>query len=314
MILSVLQHPSLRQLEVLRSVARLRSFTAASRALHVTQPAVSMQIRELEESCGLALFERVGRRIHLTEAGEELARCAERIAESLDQTRERLDALRGLHAGVLKLGAVSTAKYFAPSMLSEFQRQYPAVTIRFSVGNRQEMIRNLEANESDLIIMGRPPSGLRTAAEPFAPHPLAVVAAPDHPLAGRRRIPVQALAQESFVIRERGSGTRAAMETFFEERGARYQATMEAGSNETIKQAVIAGMGISFISLHTVGLELRTRRLVVLDVEGLPVMREWYVLHLQGKRLLPIAAAFRRLLLDRGAAVLTSAVEPQNLP
>lgn len=307
-----MRNVTLRQLEVFRAVARRRSFTAAAQELHVTQPAVSMQVKELEADCGLPLFERSGRGIALTEAGEELARCAERMAEGLEQTRERLDALRGLKSGLLKLGAVSTAKYFAPSLLAAFNREHPGVTFRFSVGNREETVRNLAENESDLIIMGRPPREIDTVAETFARHPLVIVAAPSHPLARRRRIPLDALAGENFLIREQGSGTRAAMERVFQERGATYQASMEVSSNETIKQAVIAGMGISFISLHTVGLELKAGRLVALDVVGLPVMRDWFVMHLRRKRLSPIAAAFRSLLLESGAGIIAAAVEQQD--
>jgi len=306
--------PTLRQLEVFLAVARRRSFTAAARDLRVTQPAVSMQVRELEAGCGMPLLERVGRRIALTEAGEELARGAERIASGLEQTRERLAALRGLRTGQLKLGAVSTAKYFAPALLAAFKRRYPGATIRFAVGNREEMTRNLAEGESDLVIMGRPPPEPETVAEPFARHPFVVVAPPSHPLAGRRRIPLRTLAGESFLIRERGSGTRAAMEEAFRAAAAGYETSMEASSNETIKQAVIAGMGVSFISLHTVGLELQAGRLVVLDVEGLPVMRDWFVIHLERRRLSPVAAAFRSLLLDDGARILAAAVQEQVAP
>jgi DNA-binding transcriptional LysR family regulator len=234
------------------------------------------------------------------------------VAGALQQTQERLDELRGLKTGVLKLGAVSTAKYFAPSLLAAFKRAHPEVTIRFTVGNREEITRNLADHQSDLVIMGRPPRELDTVAQAFAKHPLVIVAAPSHPLAGRRRIPLERLESESFLIREQGSGTRAAMEQIFRERGASYRATMEVGSNETIKQAVIAGMGISFISAHTVGLELRAKRLVVLDVVGLPIAREWFVIHLTRKQLSPVAAAFRGLLLEGGARILATEVEQRG--
>jgi DNA-binding transcriptional LysR family regulator len=305
---------TLRQLQVFLAVARHQSFTAAARELHVTQPAVSMQVKELEASCGLPLFEKVGRRIHLTEAGEEIARCAEGVAERLEQAVERLDALRGLRTGTLKLGAVSTAKYFAPFLLRAFTSGHPQVAIRFSVGNREEMIRDLAENEIDLVIMGRPPRELDTVAEPFARHPLVIVAAPSHPLAGQRRIRLERLADESFLIREPGSGTRAAMEDVFRERGVGYRASMEMSSNETIKQAVMAGMGISLISAHTVGLERKAGRLVTLDVLGTPIMRDWYVIHLARKRLSPIAAAFRSLLLEKGAGIIAAAVEQEDAP
>jgi DNA-binding transcriptional LysR family regulator len=307
-----MRNVTLRQLEVFVAVARRRSFTAAAKELHVSQPAVSMQVRDLESDCGVPLFERVGRGIRLTDAGEELARCAEKVSEALQETQERLDALRGLKTGMLKLGAVSTAKYFTPSLLAAFQREYPGVTIRFSVGNREEMTRNLADSESDLVIMGRPPRELDTVAEAFAAHPLVIIAAPSHPLAARRDIPIRDLARENFLIREQGSGTRAAMERLFKDRGAHYQASMEVSSNETIKQAVIAGMGISLLSAHTVGLELNAGRLVVLDVQGLPILREWFVIHLKRKRLSPIATAFRSLLLESGSRIIATALEQDD--
>lgn len=304
-----LRNVTLRQLRVFTAVARNLSFTAAARELHLTQPAVSMQVKELEDGCGVPLFERIGRGIQLTEAGAELAQCAANVAEQLRQTQESLDAFRGLKKGLLKLGAVSTAKYFAPSVLSAFKHAYPDVAIRFAVGNREEMIRLLARNETDLLIMGRPPRELDTVAQAFAKHPLVVIAAPSHPLVRRRRIPLRKLEQENFLIREQGSGTRASMERVFKERGVRYQASMEVSSNETIKQAVIAGMGIAFLSAHTVGLELKARKLVVLDVAGLPIVRDWFVIHLKTKRLSPIATAFRGFLLEHGPRIVASAVE-----
>ena len=305
-----LRNATLRQLRVFGAVARNLSFTVAAKELHLTQPAVSMQVKELEDACGAPLVERTGRGIRLTEAGAELAACAAGVAEQLRQTEERLDALRGLKKGWLRLGAVSTAKYFAPALLAAFQRAHPGVTVRFTVGNREEMIESLASNDADLVIMGRPPRELDTVAEPFATNPLVVVAAPDHPLARRRRIPLKRLAEETFLIRERGSGTRAAMERVFGDRGVAYRAGMEVASNETIKQAVIAGMGIAFLSVHTMALELRTRKLVVLDVAGLPIVRQWFVIHLQTKRLAPVAAAFRQFLVDHGARIIAAAAAP----
>jgi DNA-binding transcriptional LysR family regulator len=305
-----LRNATLRQLRVFGAVARNLSFTAAAKELHLTQPAVSMQVKELEDLCGAPLVERIGRGIHLTEVGAALAACAAGVAEQLRQTEERLDALRGLKRGLLRLGAVSTAKYFAPALLAAFKRAHPDVTVRFTVGNREEMIERLASNDADLVIMGRPPRELDTVAEPFATNPLVVVAAPDHPLARRRRIPLKRLAEETFLIRERGSGTRAAMERVFGDRGVAYRAGMEVASNETIKQAVIAGMGIAFLSAHTMALELRTRKLVVLDVAGLPIVRQWFVIHLQTKRLAPVAAAFRQFLIDHGARIIAAAAAP----
>ena len=303
-----MRHVTLRMLRVFATVARQLSVTAAARELHLTQPAVSMQVKELEKISGAPLFERLGRRIYLTEAGRELAACAANVTENLRETEERLDALHGLRKGLLKLGAVSTAKYFAPALLAGFTAAHPGVTIRFSVGNREETIRNLTENVIDLAIMGRPPREIDTLSEPFAKHPLIIIASPSHPLAGKRRVQMKELAGEKFLIREAGSGTRASMERVFAQARLAYQTSMEMSSNETIKQAVIAGMGISFISKHTVGLELATGRLVALQVAGLPIMRDWFVIQLQTKRLSPVAAAFKQFLATGGAAIIDRAV------
>ena len=303
-----MRNVTLRQMRVFSTVARHLSFTRAARELHLTQPAVSQQIKLLEQEVGLPLFEHIGRKVQLTPAGIELLGFANQTLELLREAGESLAAMRGLKRGVLKLGAVSTAKYFAPSLLSAFTPAYPEVTIKFTVGNREEVIKHLAANEIDLAIMGRPPRELDTVAEAFARHPHVLIASPTHPLADKRRIPLKQLATENFLIREEGSGTRASMEHVFRERGIPLRVAMEVSSNETIKQAVMAGMGISFLSAHTVGLELTAGKIVILDVTGLPIMRDWYVIHLREKRLSPIPAAFRAFLLARGAGIIHAAV------
>jgi DNA-binding transcriptional LysR family regulator len=265
-------------------------------------------VKLLEEEVGLPLFEQIGRKVHLAPAGVELLRYTDQAMELLRQASESLAAMRGLKRGVLKLGAVSTAKYFAPSLLSAFTPAYPEVTIKFEVGNREEIIQQLAANEIDLVIMGRPPRELDTVAEPFAKHPLVIIASPTHPLAAKRRIRLNQLASEGFLIREEGSGTRASMERVFGEREVPFRVSMEVSSNETIKQAVMANMGISFISSHTVGLELAAGKLVILDVVGLPIIRDWYVIHLRDKVLAPIPAAFRTFLLEHGARTIQKTV------
>ena len=303
-----LRNVTLRQMKVFATVARHLSFTRAARELHLTQPAVSQQVKLLEQGVGMPLFEKLGRKVRLAPAGEELLRYATQAIELLREAGESLAALRGLKRGVLKLGAVSTAKYFTPSLLSAFTPAYPEVTIKFGVGNRGEIIQQMAANEFDLVIMGRPPRELQTIAEPFAKHPLLIIASPQHPLAGRRRIPLKQLASEQFLIREEGSGTRASMEYVFRERQVPFRVSMEISSNETIKQAVMAGMGISFISAHTVGLELAAGKLVYLDVVGLPIVRDWFVIHLRDKNLAPIAAAFRAFLLSRAGQIIHQTV------
>jgi DNA-binding transcriptional LysR family regulator len=295
---------TVRQLQILVAVAKHRSLTRAAEELRLTQPAVSMQVKALERLAGLPLLERAGRRIALTEPGAELLGHAQAVLRSLCDADDALAALRGLKAGKVSIAVVSTAKYFAPKLLALFSRKHPEMELKLAVHNRDRVVQLLVENEVDLAIMGMPPHHLETTAFRFAKHPLVIIAAPDHPLAGQRRVPVKALAAESFLVREPGSGTRSAMERFFGERGIKLRVGMEMSSNETIKQAVMAGMGVSFISQHTIGLEVATGQLVILKVEGLPVVRQWYVVHRAEKRLLPAAEAFKAFMLQEGAEFL----------
>jgi DNA-binding transcriptional LysR family regulator len=300
-------HFTLRQLKIFEAVARHLSFSRAAEELHLTQPAVSMQVRSLEEAAGLPLTEQVGKRVFLTEAGAELARHARVVAQQLREAEEALAAMKGLRGGKLNIGVVSTAKYFAPRLLTAFRAEHPDVELRLGVNNREAIVQQLGDNEIDLAIMGRPPQELETVAEPFAENPLVFVAAPDHPLAQARRLAPPQLADESFLLREPGSGTRAAMERFLAEHAVVPERTVEMTSNETIKQAVMAGMGISFISERTIGLELATGHIVRLNVAGTPVRRHWYVVHRAEKRLLPMAQAFRGFLLKESARFMERA-------
>jgi LysR family transcriptional regulator, low CO2-responsive transcriptional regulator len=303
-----MRNVTLRQMRVFTAVARHLSFTRAAAELHLTQPAISQQVKLLEREIGLPLFEHVGRRVCLAPAGAELLRYSTQATELLRDAAETFAAMRGLKRGVLKLGAVSTSKFFAPWLLRAFTADYPDVTIKFTVANREEIIRQLAGNDVDLVIMGRPPRELDTLAAPFAKHPLVIIASPDHPLAGRRHLRLRQLAKESFIVREEGSGTRASMQHVFRERGVPYRAWMEVSSNETIKQAVIAGLGLSFISAHTIALEVAAGKLAILDVAGLPIVRDWFVIQRREKKLAPIAAAFRTFLLQHGAAIVQRAV------
>jgi DNA-binding transcriptional LysR family regulator len=303
-----LRHATLKRLQVYEAVARLGSFSAAAAEQHLSQPAVSMQVQQLEREVGLPLYEHMGRRVDVTAAGRELAECARAVLARIRETGELLESLQGAGGGELAISAVSTAKYHVPKLLAEFRRERPGLKVRLSVNNREQVVRELAENAVDLAIMGTPPRGLDTVAVAFARHPLAIIAAPDHALARKRRLALARLAAETFLIRERGSGTRRAMERVFAARGFRPRETIEISSNETIKQAVMAGMGVSFLSLHTVGLELAAKRLAVLDVAGTPVMREWYVIHRERKRLSPVAAAFKTFLVERGARAIEQAL------
>jgi len=302
------RHASLRRLRVFEAVARHRSYSRAAAELHLTQPAVSMQVRQLEAEVGLPLLEQMGRRLDVTPAGGEVLACARDVLERLRLAEESLAVLAGTGGGELSIAVTSTAKYFAPRLLAEFRRRHPGVRLRLAVSNREAVVRALTENTVDLAVMGRPPRGLDTEAAAFARHPIGLIAWPEHPLAARRRLPLAALAQETLIIRERGSGTRAAMERVFAERGFRARETLEMSSNETIKQAVMAGMGVAFLSMHTIGLELRAGRLALLSVSGLPVMREWYAIHRRGKRLSPASQAFKAFLLEEGALLIERAL------
>jgi DNA-binding transcriptional LysR family regulator len=296
---------TLRQLRVFAAVAKHASFTRAAEELHLTPPAVSMQIKELEQSCELPLFERAGKSVRLTMPGEYLLVYARRVLATLKEADAALAALRGVEGGKLTIGMVSTAEYFLPRLVARFRAQHPAVEMRLSLGNNREaLVRQLRDGEVDLAVMGRPPRELDARAEPFAAHPLAIIAAPEHPLARLRKVAPKALEAEAFIVREPGSGTRAAMEQFFRDQRIAPARAMEMASNETIKQAVIANMGLAFVSLHTVALELAAGQLVVLKVPGLPLVRRWHIVNIQGKPLAPAAEAFRYFVLEQGERLL----------
>ncbi|MBK8322558.1 MAG: LysR family transcriptional regulator [Betaproteobacteria bacterium] len=300
------RHATVRQLRVFDAVARHRSFSRAAEELHLSQPAVSMQVKALEAQAGLPLLEQVGKKIFLTEAGQVVHGRANTVIRELAEADEALAALQGLTEGRLPIAVVSTAKYFAPPLLARFLRAHPAVKLELAIDNREAVIAKLGANEVDLAIMGRPPAELDTASQAFAPHPHVVIAPAGHPLAGRKRLRLEDLARERFVVREPGSGTRTLLEKHFADRGLTVPVAMQMASNETIKQAVIAGLGLSFLSRHTLGLELAAGRLVALDVVGMPLLREWYVVHLAPKRLLPVASACRAFILAEAPRLLAS--------
>lgn len=286
-------HLTLRQLKVFESVARHLNYTRAAEELHLTQPAVSMQIKQLEEHLAVPLFEQLGKRIHLTEAGQEVLGYARAINQQLDELESVLNRMKGLGGGRLKISVASTANYFVPTLLGSFSRRYPEVTVSLDVTNRETLLSQLAENNVDLVIMGRPPADADVDAESFMDNPLVVVAPPDHPLAGKKKIPLKRLQEETFLVREPGSGTRVAMERFFNERGMKLKTGMEVGSNEAIKQAVQAGLGLGLLSRVTIEQELELKRLVELDIQEFPIMRHWYVVHRKGKRLSAAAEAFR---------------------
>ena len=301
-----MKNATLRQFRVFSEAARHQSFAEAARVLYLTPPAVSMQIKELEAHVGLPLFERSGRKVALTTAGEYVLVYARRILASLKEAEDAVARLRKLEAGQLTIGMVSTAKYFLPRLLARFRQDHPGVELHLAVGNREQLVKMLQAGEVDIAVMGRAPKEFATRAEPFAAHPHVFIAAPGHPLAQQGTLAPQQLREYPFISREPGSGTRAALQRFLDERRSSVNVAMEMSSNETIKQAVMAGMGISFLSLHTIGLEVRQGLIAVLEVRGSPVVRAWNCVHSMAKLLSPAAEAFRYFMLERGEAFLAA--------
>lgn len=296
-----------RQLQVFVEVARHGSMSRAAEALHLTPPAISMQIKEIESQLGLSLFDREGRRISLSTVGEYFLVHARRMLLALQDAENAMARFRRLEQGVLTIGMVSTAKYFVPQLLARFRLEHAGIDVRLRVaGNREQLVALMQAGEVDLSVMGRPPKEIGARAEAFAAHPLVFVCPPAHPLLNPGHPPVAELGPYPFIVREHGSGTRNAMQQFFGEHRFEPRIAMELSSNETIKQAVMAGLGLSFLSLHTVGLEVRSGLIHVLDVEDTPVMRMWNVVHLQSKLLSPAAEAFRYFILEHGEAHLVA--------
>ncbi|MEZ5658178.1 MAG: LysR family transcriptional regulator [Burkholderiaceae bacterium] len=283
-----------RQLRVFSEVARQRSFAKAAEALHLSAPAVSMQVRDLELAVGLPLFDRAGRKVALTLVGEYFVVYARRILATLKEAEDAMARFSQLESGRLTVGMVSTAMYFVPRLLARFHDEHPGVDVQLSIAlNREQMYRMLGDGEIDLAIMGRPPHDVQTRAEIFASHPFVFICPPGHPLLNVGHPPLSALAQFPFVVREPASGTRNAMDRFFEQRGFTPRIAMQMDSNEGIKQAVVAGLGISFLSLHALGLELDTGALAIVHVPETPVLRNWHLVRLPSRSLSPAAEAFR---------------------
>lgn len=310
----MLRRTTFRQLQIFCAVTRHKSFVRASEELHLSQPAVSMQIRQLEETLGLPLIDRFGKRVQLTEAGLRFHDHASRVIGELQTAEQTINQLKGLRGGRITVGMVSTAKYFVPKLLARFATLHPNLDLRIVTGNRGALHNYLHRNEIDLAIMGRPPRELEMIAEAFAPHPYVFIAPHDHPCAGAAAIDIFELRHDTVLQREPESGTRILTDEYFAKTLFRPKRLIEMDSNEMIKQAVIAGMGVSLISLHTLGLELRHGALAVLDVAGTPIQRTWHVAHLAEKRHSPAAAALRDFVLEHGADFLREEFGPAALP
>jgi len=291
-------HLSLRQLRIFEAVARHSSYTRAAEELHLTQPAVFTQVRQLEDGIGQPLMERIGKQMHLTDAGREVLATCRETNDALDRLEMRLADMQGLKRGRLRVAMVTTAKYLLPRLLGEFCARYPGIEASLTVTNREKLLTRLANNEDDLSVLGVPPEGMDIVATPIADNPLIVLARRDHPLAGKKRIALKRIAEEPFILREKGSGTRLATERHFAEHGLSLRVRMELGSNEAIKQAIAGGLGISILSSHTLSLEGEHGLLQPLNVKGFPLMRQWYVAYPAGKHLSAVAEAFRDYLIN----------------
>ncbi len=293
-----------RQLRLLEAVARHSSFTRASEELHLTQPAVSTQIKQLEEEIGMPLFEQMGKKIFLTEVGKEVYAFSRALAQQFRDIESVLDDMKGVKRGTLSLTVTSTGKYFAPYLLAAFLKRHPGTQVHLEVTNREEVVQQLQDNAPDMAIMGTPPDNIELQSQAFMQNPLVIIAPPDHPLVGVSRVPLARLVEENFILRERGSGTRNAVERFFQQRGVKLNTSMEMSRNEAIKHAVMAGLGLGIVSLHTLEFELALGRVAILSVEGFPIMKEWYMVHRSGKRMSPIAQAFREFVLNEADRIM----------
>lgn len=307
-------HVTLRQLEAFAAVARHLSFTRAAEELNLSQPAVSMQIKQLESQMGQALFEQMGKKIYLTEAGRDVRQYARSILQQVDDMGAGLASLQGLERGTLSISVATTAHYFAPKLLSIFYQRYPGVNVKLDVTNRESLVSQLENNTVDMVIMGRPPEDVDVDAGTFMENPLVLIAPADHPFTREKSIQLKRLENEVFLVREKGSGTRKAMEMFFEQHGIHMSMGMEVSSDEAIKRSVQAGLGLGIMSRDAVQNELQLGLLSVPDVLHFPIMRQWFVMHRKGKRLSPIAQAFKDFLLEEAAGILNKDPGAQPAP
>jgi LysR family transcriptional regulator, low CO2-responsive transcriptional regulator len=293
------------QLQVLEAIARHNSFTRAAQEMHLTQPTVSQQMKQLTKLIGLPLVEQLGKKLYLTEAGKEVLRASQEISGRLTQLESTLNDLKGLEKGRLSLATTTTAKYFVPRLLGTFHKHYPAIELSLNITNQAQVLDRLARNQDDLYFTGRPPKHLDIELRPVLPNPLVVMAHRDHPLAQETKaISLKRIAEEPFILRESGSGTRAIVEQFFSDNRLDLNVVMEMSSNEAIKQGIVGGLGISVLSLHTLSLEVESGPLVCLNVEGFPIQRRWYVVYPTGKQLSLAAQIFLDFLLNEGKDIV----------
>lgn len=292
----MMKNATLRQLKVFEAVARNLSYTRAAEELYLTQPTVSIQLKQLADIVGQPLLEQIGKRVYLTDTGSELLKVCRDIFDGLSRFEMLVSDMQGVKAGKLSLAIISTAKYFVPRLLGLFCQRYPGIDVSLKVTNRERVLQRIADNQDDLYVLGQPPEHMEVELQPFLENPLVVLAARTHPLAAKKNIPPQRLVEEAFLMREPGSGTRLATEQFFSERGLKLKVRMELGSNEAIKQAVAGGLGIAVLSAHTLALERSIDDLAILDVDGFPIRRHWYLAYPKNKQLSVVAQAFLEFL------------------
>lgn len=292
-----------RQLQIFLSLAEHGSVTAAARACHITQPTASMQLKELSEAVGLPLYEQVGKTLYLTSAGEQLEETARAMSDEWARFEQSIEAMKGHTKGRLRVAVASTAKYFIPRILGSFCAQYPEVDIALQVLNRDGVVARLRQNMDDLNILSIPPQDLELERHAFLSNPLVLIAAADHKLAGKKKLVMHDLAEQSFILRESGSGTRLAGDAFFREQKFTPKVRLELGSNEAIKQAIASGLGVGIVSVHALGVHFESEGLAILSVEGMPIHSNWWVLYPKGKRLSPIASVFLEHLQETAANI-----------
>ena len=297
---------TIRQLKVFREVARQQSFTRASKILFLTQPAVSMQIKQLEEVVAMPLFEKQGRQITLTDAGEEIRLLSDAILQQIEETQQNLEQLAGGNQGKLRLAVATTVASVATRLMARFNAQFPALSLHFTVTNREGLIDLLDKNEADIVIMGKPPEGLQIASQEFMPNPLVVIAPADHPLCQKKKaVSLDLLFKYDFILREPSSGTRRAFERFLAAEGRSLKSNMEMNSNDAIIQSVVEGLGLGIVSIHTVASELERGSLKIINASGFPLRRSWYLVQRKGRRLSPLSERFKEYIVEEAKLIVT---------
>ena len=285
-------HFTLQQLRLFEAVTRHRSYTRAAEEMHLTQPAISIQLKRLEQQVGLPLFETVGKKIFPTTAGDTMYAAACDILGRVAELKDAVETLKGEVKGGLQVSLVTTSKYFMPHLLGDFLNQYADVEPKLTFTNREQVLQRLYHNEDDFVVMGQVPDDEKLVAFPFLENILVPISHPNNPITKKKKLNLDDLLQERFLEREEGSGTRKALDRLIEGKGLQFEPYMELGSSEAIKQGVMAGLGVAVLSLHSIELELAANKLVILDVEGFPIKRPWYAVHLKGKKLSLVARTF----------------------